>query len=147
MLAQANITPRNVFSLLSVGQDAAGLYGIVDPTENEKIILDMKNYFGGLPARGFADFIMHIRYLRTLEWYYLLTGNAFLQREGEVEMSNLEKSRDSGERNNPENATQNNSKIDITETNKLFERWAVNEIRNARIVLFMCIPLLLLLFT
>ena len=58
-------------------------------------------------------------------------------------MSNFEKNEDSGEGNNQKNATQNKSKIDIAEINKLLERWVINEIRNTRIVLYGCIlPLL-----
>ena len=61
-------------------------------------------------------------------------------------MSNLEKSRDLDEGNNPENKTQNNTKTDIAEINKLLEGWVINEIRNVRIALFVCIFILLSTF-
>jgi len=61
-------------------------------------------------------------------------------------MSNLEKNEDSGEGNNQKNATQNKSKIDIAETNKLLERWVINEIRGTRIALYGCILTLLITF-
>jgi len=84
--------------------------------------------------------------MRARECYYFPTNNAFLQREGEVKMSNLEKNEDSGEGNNPENTTQNNTKTNIAEINKLLEGWVVNEIQGTRTVLFVCIILLLLVF-